>query len=681
MPTLDVKDAAGVTRTIQTIPVPGQQANANSQPVTLSTEQAGSLTSMVNSLVALVETLGLKQALSFYPGFTQPPIGELRGMSFDEFGALYTRGGVTTDEGSFRLNFSGSALARALPGTPTFTNLSRTVTGAGFLAMEPPLLVGDYVKLDADAESAWARVYSIDTDGQLTLDAEYTGTGGTGASSTAGLKTSTGAGMSVAVAAGNKTITCGTTAAVTTTVLREVDYGPLIYQTGFSFSQRIANQDIYRGFTAPNGLRRYFAHFHFTGTTNTQVLCETGWALTAPASGTDVQTTTVTLPNGLTTATVADYRIELRGEVVSFYVNDVLVATHKTVLPKPYDVLAVGSVVINGTTPASSTVITVTYECCNNIDSMRMSLANQTDNVIASPPPAQTFTYNVAGVIAINTDLLIIDCAQIAELSIHCQSMGTTGVVTAAWSNTPDFAGVTTATLYSETGASSTTFNAAVLRKTNRQARYLRLRLTTATTAGTTTIVVTGYPTPSAPVVATQTVSATNLSCNTAQVNGVTPLMGNGTTGTGSPRVTIASDNTANTNPWLITPVASAAQGASTTHRQSVVANITTGVPTSVKASAGTINNGFIANNAGVGVWAHFYNKASAPTLGTDTPVMSVFVKAGDTFPIDGATFGDRFSTGIAYAIVDNSAAVPVVGGTITIAGTANAITVSLFYT
>lgn len=58
---------------------------------------------------------------------------------------------------------------------------------------------------------------------------------------------------------------------------------------------------------------------------------------------------------------------------------------------------------------------------------------------------------------------------------------------------------------------------------------------------------------------------------NTSQINGVTPLMGNGVTGTGSQRVTIASDNTAfstnaiqsgtwtvqpgntaNTTPWLI---------------------------------------------------------------------------------------------------------------------------------
>ena len=37
---------------------------------------------------------------------------------------------------------------------------------------------------------------------------------------------------------------------------------------------------------------------------------------------------------------------------------------------------------------------------------------------------------------------------------------------------------------------------------------------------------------------------AANQSVNTAQINGVTPVMGNGVTGTGSQRVTVASDNT-----------------------------------------------------------------------------------------------------------------------------------------
>lgn len=39
---------------------------------------------------------------------------------------------------------------------------------------------------------------------------------------------------------------------------------------------------------------------------------------------------------------------------------------------------------------------------------------------------------------------------------------------------------------------------------------------------------------------------------NVKEINAVTPLMGNGTTGTGSLRVTISSDNSSNTNPFLI---------------------------------------------------------------------------------------------------------------------------------
>lgn len=43
-----------------------------------------------------------------------------------------------------------------------------------------------------------------------------------------------------------------------------------------------------------------------------------------------------------------------------------------------------------------------------------------------------------------------------------------------------------------------------------------------------------------------------NQSVNISQVNSVTPLMGNGTTGTGSLRVTLASDTTSNSNAFLV---------------------------------------------------------------------------------------------------------------------------------
>jgi hypothetical protein len=46
--------------------------------------------------------------------------------------------------------------------------------------------------------------------------------------------------------------------------------------------------------------------------------------------------------------------------------------------------------------------------------------------------------------------------------------------------------------------------------------------------------------------------NATPWNSNTAQINGAAPLMGNGVTGVGSLRVTLASDTSSNTNPFLV---------------------------------------------------------------------------------------------------------------------------------
>lgn len=571
------------------------------------------------------------QAYSFYPGFTPPPpAGTLRGPSFDEYGAVYQRGGVTTDEGSVRVGYSGAALARAL-GSCTFTNGSDQVTGTAFTTLDPQPLVGDYIKLTADTEASYRRIYSIDSDTAITLDGNYTGTGGTGATDLASMKpVTTGTGATVTVASGQATIACNTTAAQTIALTREVDYGPLVYQSRFAISQRIANQTIYRGFVQPSLARRYVAAFRFDSTVNTTVICDTGWALTAPASGTDLQSTTFTLPNGLTTATAQEYRIELRGEVVSFYVAGINVATHTIVLPRPYDVVSMGTLVLNGTTPASNTNVVIDYELCNNIDSLRISVANLTDNMLANQPPAMLFAYNVAGVIVINTDLIVIDCSQIRALSIQCAAMGTTGVVTGQWCNEPTFAVPTTASLYDQTGTVSTTFNAAGLRVVNVCARYFRLRLTTATTAGTTTINVQGFQFALTPPITTQAVSGT-----------VTANIGTGSLAAGTNiigAIRLAADST---------------QGAGTTHH--LISAATTNA-TSVKASAGTINTMSCSNANAAARYFKLYNKASAPTVGTDTPVATILLKPGETTIIDCGSYGRRLATGIAYAITTGMA-------------------------
>lgn len=80
---------------------------------------------------------------------------------------------------------------------------------------------------------------------------------------------------------------------------------------------------------------------------------------------------------------------------------------------------------------------------------------------------------------------------------------------------------------------------------------------------------------------------------------------------------------------------------------------------TSLKASAGTLYSLEVFNINAAVRYIKFYNKASAPTVGTDTPVA--------TYAIPGATtgggfviswpFGKDFSTGIAYALTTGGAA------------------------
>lgn len=71
---------------------------------------------------------------------------------------------------------------------------------------------------------------------------------------------------------------------------------------------------------------------------------------------------------------------------------------------------------------------------------------------------------------------------------------------------------------------------------------------------------------------------------------------------------------------------------------------------TSLKASAGQLYTIDVFNAAAYNVFLKLYNKASAPTVGTDTPVMTIPVQAGGGYSKTW-TMGFPFATGIAYAI------------------------------
>lgn len=554
----------------------------------------------------------------YWPGYSGSPDTSAKNLNIDPSGALITRGAVTTDEGTFRVNFANTSLAVSIG---SVTVAGDTVTGSGFLAAD--VNYKDYFKLDADGESAWMGIASVDSDTQITLRTTYTG-GSSGAASRALIRPVTGSGGSISVASGQCSMTTGTTANAVTRIVRDIDYAPQIGRAKVNISQRIANQTFRIGLSeAFTTSDRWFARFSLSGTTATTVVCESGRNPTTTPSAAETETTTITLPFGLTTALNPDYRIEQLTESCRFYVNGVVVAEHTRSIPAQHDAMEFAVTCINGAVaPASTTTVTVDYATGKNHNKLEIGVMSDAEKIVAAAAPLQQFSYSVAGVIVINTDLMVLDCSQLRSLFIQCNSMGTTGVVTVQWANDAAFTAPITATLVSETGATSTTFNAAVLRATNVMARYCRLRLTTATTGGTTTINVWGAQTTYTPIITNQNI------LGSVAVNAGTTLMGD-----------VGQQYRAN-----------ATGAASGTH---IISAATTNA-TIVKASAGRVLRWQFGNTSAVWQYVKLHNQTTLPTAGTGV-VRTIAIPPGGRAD-GGLEGGVALATGIGLTIVTGSA-------------------------
>lgn len=77
---------------------------------------------------------------------------------------------------------------------------------------------------------------------------------------------------------------------------------------------------------------------------------------------------------------------------------------------------------------------------------------------------------------------------------------------------------------------------------------------------------------------------------------------------------------------------------------------------TNVKGSAGRIYQIIGYNAANALRYLKLYNKAAAPTVGTDTPVKTIALPPQSAFVIDNADLGRYFSTGISFALTVNVA-------------------------
>lgn len=71
---------------------------------------------------------------------------------------------------------------------------------------------------------------------------------------------------------------------------------------------------------------------------------------------------------------------------------------------------------------------------------------------------------------------------------------------------------------------------------------------------------------------------------------------------------------------------------------------------TSLKGSAGNVYQMDVFNVAAYDVFFKFYNKATAPTVGSDTPTWTIPIKAGTGYSVR-FPYGKSFATGVAYAM------------------------------
>jgi hypothetical protein len=262
--------------------------------------------------------------------------------------------------------------------------------------------------------------------------------------------------------------------------------------------------------------------------------------------------------------------------------------------------------------------------------------------------PALLASYNVAGVIAINTVLLTIDCLGARSVSIQCVSMGTTGAVTPEWSN--DNSTWLAATILTQAGATATTFSAAGLWVVPVQARYLRLRLSTATTAGTTTLSCYSFDDRAQMWLATQPVSGT-------------------VSVTGYPTAAASADALANPTVTKVDSTGLLFNGTTWDRARGMSGNLTTG-DTGAKTATG--NGATLTNVGNKGVQVLVSMGAVTGTTPTAVLKLQGSVDGGTSwYDIPGATTASLTATGL-YGITVYPG-IAVTAGTTTTGTTASA--------
>lgn len=140
-----------------------------------------------------------------------------------------------------------------------------------------------------------------------------------------------------------------------------------------------------------------------------------------------------------------------------------------------------------------------------------------------------------------------------------------------------------------------------------------------------------------------------------AELSGNAIDLGAGNVDTGTQRVTLATDQAA-------VPISQAAAATGGYTPGKLISAATTNA-TNIKASAGTLGALTLFNLNAAARYVKFYNKASAPTVGTDPPVQTFLIPGGTAgagvcvpLPPQGLAFSAGISFAITTGIADSDA-------------------------
>lgn len=311
-----------------------------------------------------------------------PDVDEVVSHYTDSQGALVVRGQSFSDEGSLRDDFTGSSLHNNLTGTITFTNGSVTVTGSGTI-FTSELDRDYYIRLSTDSDSNLAAVYRIINDTTLVLATPYTGTSGSGtAIASRWLSYNSGNG-SISVSSSMMNVLSGTNSG-NMVIYRDGDYAPQIEAWRASISQRIANQTSFLGFRDDVNSPSMYCDIIFDGTDNTSIKFRSAW-------NSDEQLTTITLPSGLDTTQILNYKIDLAVDYCSLLINGVLVAKHEEHIPDMYATMYLCCGIENSTTVTNTTLTVDTFYWLN-LDQTQISTSFRAPISIVTTEDQHTIT-------------------------------------------------------------------------------------------------------------------------------------------------------------------------------------------------------------------------------------------------------------------------------------------------